>query len=156
MELVSFEVNGKPLEIAVDKSWTLLKVLREQLDLTGAKPGCETGDCGACKILLDGKAVNSCTTNIMKVQGRSVTTIEGLSKGIDLHPIQSAYIEAGAVQCGYCTPGMIITTKALLDENPHPTEKVIRDSLDNNLCRCTGYAKIVDAVGLAAKKLEES
>ncbi|MDD2371220.1 MAG: (2Fe-2S)-binding protein [Firmicutes bacterium] len=156
MELVSFEVNGKPLEIAVEKNWTLLKVLREQLDLTGAKPGCETGDCGACKVLLDGKAVNSCTTNIMKVQGRSVITIEGLSKGTELHPIQSSFIEAGAVQCGYCTPGMIITAKSLLDENPHPTEQEIRDSLDNNLCRCTGYVKIVDAIQLAAKKMEES
>ena len=156
MELVSFIVNGKPLEIAVEKNWTLLKVLREQLDLTGAKPGCETGDCGACKVLLDGEAVNSCTTNIMKVQGRSVTTIEGLSNITELHPIQRAFIEAGAVQCGYCTPGMIITTKALLDENPHPTETEIRDYLDNNLCRCTGYVKIVEAIQLASIKLEES
>lgn len=156
MELVSFTVNDKKVELAVKRNWTLLKVLREKLDLTGAKPGCETGDCGACKVLLDEKAVNSCTTNIMKVQDRIVTTVEGLSNGTELHPIQSAFIEAGAVQCGYCTPGMIISAKSMLDENPHPSEQEIRDGLDNNLCRCTGYVKIVEAIQLATKKLEES
>lgn len=150
MEAVSFTVNVNKVEILVERHWTLLKVLRDKLDLTGAKPGCESGDCGACKVLLDGKAVNSCTTNIMKVQDRDITTIEGLSNGTKLHPIQRAFVEAGAVQCGYCTPGMIITAKSLLDETPHPTEQEIRDALDNNLCRCTGYVKIVEAIQHAA------
>ena len=156
METVTFKINGRPIEISVKRNWTLLRVIREELDLTGAKPGCEKGDCGACKVLLDGKAVNSCTTNIMKVQGREVTTIEGLAKDGRLHPIQEAFIESGAVQCGYCTPGMIISAKSLLNENPDPTEKEIRNYLDNNLCRCTGYVKIVEAIQLAARKLKET
>lgn len=156
METVTFKINGKSIEISVERNWTLLRVIREELDLTGAKPGCEKGDCGACKVLLDGKAINSCTTNIMKVQGREVTTIEGLAVGGKLHPIQEAFIESGAVQCGYCTPGMIISAKALLDENNDPSETEIRDYLDNNLCRCTGYAKIVEAIQLASRKLKET
>lgn len=152
-EKFTFTVNGREVTLETEKNRTLLYVLREMLDLTGAKCGCATGDCGACKVLLDGEAVNACLVQIHKAAGRSVTTIEGLAHGPKLHPIQRAFIETGAIQCGYCTPGMIISAKALLDRNPDPTREEIEQAIDNNLCRCTGYVKIIEAIRLGAKYL---
>ena len=153
MQVIKLLINGKEYEVAVKKNWTLLYVLREVLDFTGAKCGCNTGDCGACKVLLDGEPVNSCVVLAVRAEGKSILTIEGLAEGTSLHPIQQAYIETRAVQCGFCTPGMIISTKALLDKNPNPSREEIAVALDNNLCRCTGYVKIIDAVELAARRM---
>ena len=150
MEQVCLYINGKDYSLQIEKNWTLLFVLREQLGLTGAKCGCNTGDCGACKVIIDGDAVNSCLVLARNAAGKRIETVEGLSRGTRLHPIQQAFIEVGAVQCGYCTPGMIMSAKALLDKNPDPTEEEIRAGISNNLCRCTGYVKIVKAIGLAA------
>lgn len=148
-------INGKDHVVKVEEKWTLLYVLREVLGLTGTKEGCGTSDCGACKVLIDGKAMNSCSLLAVKMEGKDITTIEGLGSSDKPHPIQEAYVEAGAVQCGFCTPGMIISTKALLDEKSDPSEDEIREGLSKNLCRCTGYVKIVDAVKLAATKIKE-
>jgi carbon-monoxide dehydrogenase small subunit len=153
LELVRLNINAKEYEISIKKSWTLLYVLREVLDLTGTKCGCSTGDCGACKVIIDGEAVNSCLILASKAEGKYITTIEGLAKGTELHPIQQAFIDTGAVQCGFCTPGMIISVKALLDKNPNPSRDEITNALKNNLCRCTGYVKIVDAVQLASRRM---
>lgn len=153
MESVHLNINGKVYEVPVKKNWTLLHVLREILDLTGSKCGCSTGDCGACKVIVDGEAVNSCLILAYKAEGKSITTIEGLTDGTGLHPIQQAFIEAGAVQCGFCTPGMVISAKALLDKNPNPSRDEIARALDNNLCRCTGYIKIFEAIELAARRM---
>ena len=150
---VSFSINGRSYSLPVPRSQTLLITLRETLDLTGVKPGCNTGDCGACKVLVDGQAVNSCTTLTYKVDGKKITTIEGLARGRELHPIQESFIDAGAVQCGYCTPGMVLTAKSLLDSNANPSRQEILEAVDPNLCRCTGYKKIVDAIELAASRL---
>ena len=146
-------INGQDVEVSVEKNYTLLYVLREMLDLTGAKCGCSTGDCGACKVMLDGEAVNSCLVQARNAVGRKIVTIEGIANGTKLHPVQQAFIECGAVQCGYCTPGMVISAVALLNHNPDPTEEEIKQALSNNLCRCTGYVKIIDAVKLAAKRM---
>jgi aerobic carbon-monoxide dehydrogenase small subunit len=145
-QLLRFTVNEEPREIAVEPWWTLLDVLRDQLELTGAKKGCDRGDCGACTVLLDGKPIVSCTTLAVQAHGRRVTTIEGLMSEGRPHPLQQAFVDHGAVQCGFCTPGMVLAAKALLDENPSPTEDDVREAIAGNLCRCTGYAKIVDAV----------
>jgi carbon-monoxide dehydrogenase small subunit len=134
----------------LDPEKKLLDVLREDLGLTGAKPACRTGHCGACKVIVNGAIVNSCLMPVAKIEGKSVLTIEGLSSGGDLHPVQRAFVASGAIQCGYCTPGMIMQAKALLDKNPDPTEKDVRKALSGNLCRCTGYKKPVEAVLLAA------
>jgi carbon-monoxide dehydrogenase small subunit len=123
-----------------------LDFLRDDLNLTGTKKGCDQGSCGACTVLVDGKPINACLVLAMEVDGREILTIEGLSKGKELHPLQEAFIHYGAVQCGYCTPGMILSAKALLDENPCPTEEEVRVAISGNLCRCTGYRKIVDAI----------
>ena len=155
MEQITLLVNGEERLIQAEAHWTLLYVLREVLDLTGTKCGCNTGDCGACKVILDGEAINSCLVQVKKAAGKSIETIEGLA-GLTLHPIQQSFIDAGAVQCGYCTPGMIMSAKALLDKNPLPSEAEIRRAIENNLCRCTGYVKIVDAVKMAAVMLEEA
>lgn len=153
MQQIKLKINAKIYDVAVKKNWTLLYVIREVLNLTGSKCGCNTGDCGACKVLIDGEAVNSCTVLAIKAEEKEIVTIEGIAQGTRLHPIQEAFVEAGAVQCGFCTPGMIITAKALLDKNPNPTRQEIAEALDNNLCRCTGYIKIMDAIELAARRM---
>jgi aerobic-type carbon monoxide dehydrogenase small subunit (CoxS/CutS family) len=144
---LSFTLNGKTIKIAVDPSTLLVDLLREDLRLTGTKVGCREGECGACTVLIDGEAYNSCLIPALKVQGRDVMTIEGLQKSDgSLDPIQQAFMEAGAAQCGFCTPGMILNAKALLSSNPNPDEHEIRKALSGVLCRCTGYRKIVEAV----------
>ena len=149
---VEFHLNGHQTAITSAPNRTLLDVLRDDLGLTGAKDACGgVGECGACTVFMDGKLVNSCMVFIGQVDGHSITSIEGISNPGGLHTLQKAFVEAGAVQCGYCTPGAILSTKALLDKNPDPTEAEIRESLSGNLCRCTGYTKMVDAVRLAAR-----
>lgn len=142
------------MEVSVDE--TLLEVLRSKLKVTGVKKGCGEGECGSCTVLLDGKPVVSCLLPAVKVAGRQVLTIEGLAQGEDLHPIQEAFLEAGAVQCGFCTPGMILSSKALLDECPDPSREEIRQALSGNICRCTGYVQIQEAVQLAGRKMSTS
>jgi carbon-monoxide dehydrogenase small subunit len=151
MEVVRFTLNGDPVEAGVRAGETLVQTLRERFGLTGTKQGCDLGDCGACTVLFDGEPVLSCLVLAADAEGHSVVTIEGLSNGEELHPVQKAFLDEGAVQCGYCTPGMVLTTTALLDANPDPTEAEIRRALSGNLCRCTGYTKIVRAVRRAAE-----
>lgn len=155
METININVNKKEyvLDAAYEKE-TLLFVLREVLNLTGTKKGCGTNDCGACKVLVDGKPVNSCVFMTKKAVGKKVITIEGIANDKELHPIQASFIEKGAVQCGFCSPGMIISAKALLDNNSKPTREEVREALKGNICRCTGYVKIVDAVLDASKKMD--
>jgi carbon-monoxide dehydrogenase small subunit len=148
---MTLTVNGTPYEVAIEPRQSLLQLLREELHLTGTKEGCSEGECGACTVLLDGKTVDSCLIFALEAQGREVTTIEGLAQGDQLHPVQKAFAEYGAVQCGFCTPGMILAAKVLLDSNPHPTELEIRQGISGNLCRCTGYVKIVEAIQAAAR-----
>ena len=151
---VNFKLNGKPVSIECDGKAILVDTIREQFGLTGTKKACGTGDCGACTVLLNGKAIRSCTYLTCMVDGKEVTTIEGVAKADGtLHPVQQAFLDAGAVQCGYCIPGMVLTTIALLNENPDPTDEEIRVALSGNLCRCTGYVKIIDAVKLAAARM---
>jgi carbon-monoxide dehydrogenase small subunit len=152
--IIQLTVNGEEYEVVVAPNQTLLEVLRDDLYLTGTKEGCGEGACGTCTVLLDGKPVRSCLTLAVEVQGRKVTTIEGLAPMGELHPVQKAFVEYGAIQCGFCSPGMILTTKALLDENPSPTEKEARQAISGNVCRCTGYAKIVEAVLKAAEMVQ--
>jgi len=157
---IAFRVNGEWEQLTVEPQHTLLEVLREDLGLTGTKNGCERGECGACTVLLDGQPVNSCLVLALEVNGHEVTTIEGLahpsqpplSGGEQLDPLQEAFIEHGAVQCGFCTPGMLLSARALLDRNPRPTEQQIRQAIAGNLCRCTGYAAIVKAIQDAAAR----
>jgi aerobic carbon-monoxide dehydrogenase small subunit len=153
---IELRVNGESYQVRIEPHRTLLEVLREELFLTGTKEGCGTGDCGACTVILDGKPVLSCITLAVEADGREVTTIEGFSKKGVLHPLQEAFLNEGAVQCGFCTPGMIITSKTLLDENDRPTEPEIRKAMAGNLCRCTGYAKIVKAIQSIAEDKKES
>jgi len=152
-QVLTLTVNGTEQQVAVNANATLVEVLRKDLGLTGTKIGCGEGDCGACTVLLDGEAVNSCLVLALQTEGREVTTIEGLSDGIHLHPIQQAFIEKGAVQCGFCSPGMVLSSKALLESNPHPSDQEVRAGLAGNLCRCTGYQKIVEAVTDVAQRL---
>jgi carbon-monoxide dehydrogenase small subunit len=147
---VSTTINGEPIEFLCETQQTLLDVLRNELHLTGSKEGCASGDCGACSVILDGKVVCSCLMLGVEADGHSVTTIEGIAQGDKLHPVQQRFLEYAALQCGFCTPGFIVATKALLDENSDPTETEIRYWLAGNLCRCTGYDKIVRAVQAAA------
>jgi carbon-monoxide dehydrogenase small subunit len=150
---VTFIVNGERVELSVKPERSLLDVLRMELDLTGAKAACEDGQCGACKVIIDGNAVVSCLVPMRIMDGKSVQTIEGLAIGTKLHPIQQAFMELGGVQCGYCNPGMIMAAKALLDRNPTPTEREVRLAISGNLCRCTGYKKQVEAILLAANRM---
>jgi carbon-monoxide dehydrogenase small subunit len=152
--VIQLTVNGEEHEVVVAPNRTLLEVLRDDLYLTGTKEGCGEGACGTCTVLLDGKPVRSCLTLAVEVQGREVTTIEGLAPMGELHPVQKAFVEYGAIQCGFCTPGMILTTKALLDENPSPTEQEARQAISGNVCRCTGYTKIVEAMLKAAEMIQ--
>ena len=147
---LSLTVNGVPETLTTTPYRTLLEVLRDDLGLTGAKEGCGTGDCGACTVLVDGAPVNACLMLAGQVADRTVTTVEGLSSGTTLHPVQEAFAAHGAVQCGFCIPGMLISAVALLDRNPHPTDEEIRWGIAGNLCRCTGYSKIVEAIAAAA------
>ncbi len=153
MRSLRMTVNGDPVEVSVRDHETLLQVLRQRLGLTGTKQGCGLGACGACTVLLDGVPVLSCLLLAAEAEGREVTTIEGVAQGGRLHPVQEAFLEVGAVQCGFCTPGMVLAAKALLDRNPRPDRAAIRRALSGNLCRCTGYVKIVDAVERAAARL---
>ena len=147
-QLMRLDVNGVIYEEEIDHRRTLLEVLREHLGLLGTHKGCDEGQCGACTVLIDGRAVNSCLILAASVQGKKITTIEGLAEGEKLHPIQEAFVESGAIQCGFCTPGMIMVSKAFLDKNPNPTKEEAKMAISGNLCRCTGYQKIVDAVEL--------
>jgi carbon-monoxide dehydrogenase small subunit len=149
---VTLRVNGETYDLLTYPHRTLLEVLREDLQLTGAKESCGEGACGSCTVLLDGLPVRSCLLLALEVEGRNITTIEGLAEGGRLHPVQKAFVEHHAIQCGVCTPGMILTAKALLDATPEPTEAEIRLALSGNICRCTGYAKIVEAVKAASAK----
>lgn len=152
---ISFTVNGRRIECEVKAETRLLDLLREDLSLAGAKEGCGEGECGACTVLLDGKAVASCLVLAPQVDGKEVLTVEGLADGDELHPIQRAFVEKGAVQCGFCTPGFIMSTYALLKENPDPSDEEILTALEGNLCRCTGYTKILEAVRCAAQLMRE-
>lgn len=151
---VQFKLNGESIQMEVEPHLTLLQVLREKLELTGTKEGCGMGECGACTVLVDGKSVNSCLFPILEVEGKSVTTIEGLMAADGtLHPLQRSFVENGAVQCGFCTPGMVLSAKALLDQNPKPTEEQIRLAISGNLCRCTGYLQIIRAIQAVSESL---
>jgi len=152
-QIIELVVNGHRYEVAVEPHWTLLETVREELGLTGSKEGCGTGDCGACSMIVDGRLITSCLMLAPEADGRDIVTIEGLARNGDLHPVQQAFIDTGGVQCGFCTPGMIMAAKALLDVNRSPTLDDVREGLAGNLCRCTGYAKIYEAVLAAAQGL---
>ncbi len=151
--IVELEVNGRVHEIAASPNRTLLEALREDLGLTGTKQGCGAGDCGTCTVLLDGRAVNACLILAVQAAGHEIVTIEGVAHGPELHPLQAAFVDHGAVQCGFCTPGMVLSGMALLHTNPDPTDDEIRVAISGNLCRCTGYQKIVEAVSAAADEM---
>jgi carbon-monoxide dehydrogenase small subunit len=153
-EIANFKINGRPYEVIVTPNVTLYELLRE-LHFTGTKRSCGVGQCGSCTVLVDGTPTLACSTLAIAVRGKDILTIEGLSKGTQLHPLQQAFIDHGAIQCGFCTPGMIMMAKALLDENPNPTREEVKDGLGGNLCRCTGYVKIIDAVMVSAEKMRE-
>jgi carbon-monoxide dehydrogenase small subunit len=154
-KLITLIVNSKEYEVAVAPNKTLTQVLREELGLMGTKEGCSIGDCGACTVILDGRAVNSCLVLAIQANGSEITTIEGVAEGQALHPVQQAFVDYGAIQCGFCTPGMVLSAKSLLDRNADPSEADVRQALSGNLCRCTGYQKIVEAVQEAAKVLNK-
>jgi carbon-monoxide dehydrogenase small subunit len=150
-QLITLFVNGNEYEMALRPNRTLLEVLREDLRLTGTKEGCDDGVCGSCTVLMNGVPIRSCLCLAVEAQGKAITTIEGLAEGHRLHPVQQAFVDQGAIQCGYCSPGMILTAKALLDRNPQPTEGEIKESISGNFCRCTGYNKIVTAIQTAGR-----
>jgi len=154
-QIARFIVNERHYELSIEPHVLLVEVLRDELGLTGTKHSCGIGNCGACTVLVDGRPVLSCLTLALTVQGRNITTIEGLAQGTTLHPIQKAFVDHAAIQCGYCTPGMILSAKALLDKNLNPTEQEVKQALSGNLCRCTGYVKIVDAVAAAAEVMSK-
>ena len=150
---ITFQVNGKTVESEVDPGMTLLDFLRGELGLTGAKRGCDRGDCGACTVIVDGKAIDSCLTPVMQIDGKDIITVEGLAQDGELHPLQEAFLESGAVQCGFCTPGLMLSSKAFMEEYPECTRQEVREAISGNLCRCTGYKKIVDAIMLASERI---
>lgn len=154
-QLITLFINDKEYEIAVSPNRTLTQVLREDIGLLGTKEGCGIGDCGACTVILDGRPVNSCLVLAVQANGSRITTIEGVAEGQNLHPVQQAFIDHGAIQCGFCTPGMVLSAKSLLEKNPRPTELEVREALSGNLCRCTGYQKIVEAVQAAAQTMKK-
>jgi len=151
-QLMAFSVNGEPYELAVEEQETLLEVLRNHLGLTGTKEGCDTGECGTCTVLVDRMPVLSCLTLALDCRGKEILTVEGLAKGKTLTTVQEAFLEKGAVQCGFCTPGMVLATTALLEENKHPSDHEKKKALEGHLCRCTGYNKIIEAVDLAVSR----
>jgi len=148
-------INGEAIVVDVDPSLSLAQFLREKLYLTGTKIGCGKGECGACTVIMNGKSVTSCIIPVLRAEGAEITTIEGLADGAKLHPLQESFIEQGAIQCGFCTPGMIMSAKALLDQNPNPTQLEVREALGGNICRCTGYVNIENAVFDAAEKMRK-
>jgi len=152
-QVLMLDVNGERIELLLPVHKTLLEVLREDMQLTGTKHGCELGECGTCTVLVDGKPQLSCLLLPIQVEGHAITTVEGLARGSTLHPLQQAFAELGAAQCGYCTPGMLLSARSLLDTNPAPTRDDIREALAGNLCRCTGYQKILEAIELAAERM---
>lgn len=153
-KIIHFNLNGHEVSAEVESHRMLLQVLRETFEMTGTKEGCGQGECGACTVLIDGITVNACLYPAFEVEGRTVTTVEGLlGEGNRLHPIQEAFVENGGVQCGFCTPGMVMSAKALLDEKPHPSQEEIKEGIAGNLCRCTGYVQIVESIKKAAEKL---
>lgn len=151
---LQLKVNGESYALEIEPRRTLLEMIREDLGLTGTKLGCGGGECGACTVILNGKGVKSCLLLALDARGKEVWTVEGLARGGELHALQRAFVEVGAIQCGFCTSGMLMASKALLDENPHPSEQEIKDALAGNLCRCTGYAKILEAVSSVAQLAE--
>ena len=153
-QIVKFIVNNRPYEALIEPHMTLGEVLRDQLDLTGTKFSCGVGQCGCCTVLIDGKLALSCSTLAITTREQNILTIEGLAKGATLHPIQKAFVEKGAIQCGFCTPGMILSALALIGRNPNPTQEEVKTALAGNICRCTGYVKIVDAVLAAAEVMK--
>jgi carbon-monoxide dehydrogenase small subunit len=148
---IKFTLNGKAIAVEVPPHWTLLRLLREKLGLTGTKEGCGIGECGACTVLLDGIPVNACLVLVPKVEGREIETIEGLGNRESLHPLQKSFVDHGAIQCGFCTPGVLISAKALLEKNPSPTRDDIKEAISGHLCRCTGYHQIIEAIEAVKK-----
>jgi carbon-monoxide dehydrogenase small subunit len=154
-EIALFNINGRPYEVILTPNITLAELLREKLDLTGTKCACGAGECGSCTVLVDGQPTFACSTLAIACKNRKIVTIEGLATNGELHPLQKAFIQTGAIQCGFCTPGMIMMAKALLAENPHPSRVEVKEGLGGNLCRCTGYVKIIDAVMEAAERMRK-
>jgi len=154
-EIANFRINGRSYEVIVTPDMTLSELLRERLDLTATKRACGIEECGSCTVLVDGKPTLSCSTLAIAVRDKDILTLEGMSKGTQLHPLQQAFIDSGAIQCGFCTSGMIMMAKALLEENPDPTRQEVKEGLGGNLCRCTGYVKIIDAVMAAAEAMRK-
>lgn len=153
MEKIELKINGRQKVLEIEQDWSLLYIIREVLGLTGTKCGCGEGDCGTCTVIMNGKAVRSCKVKGSTLNGAEILTIEGVADGEELHPIQKAFIEAGAVQCGFCTPGMIMRAKALINQNPDPTEQEVRQALAGHICRCGGFEKIVEAILNAAREM---
>lgn len=151
---IKFVLNGKPLEMTVPPWRTLLEMIRDDLKMTGTKEGCGQGECGSCTVIMGGQTVNSCLVPAVEADGQEITTIEGLVEGETLHPIQEAFVEQSGMQCGFCTPGMILSAKYLLDRNPSPSESEIREGIAGNFCRCTGYTKIIESIGAAAEAMK--
>ena len=153
-QLIKLRVNGESYEVAVEPRKLLVDVLRDNLGLTGTKKACDFGNCGSCTVLMDGKSILSCLILAIEAQGKDILTVEGMAKDGQFHPLQQAFIDHGAIQCGFCTPGMLLSAKALLDENPRPTTAEVKEALAGNLCRCTGYVKIIEAVEATAQKMK--